>query len=612
MRVLKIITNKNFIPLLVLLVFALLAARHLVFERGYFMMHDDLQMMRQLQMDKCFRDGQIPCRWVPDMGFGFGFPLFNYYPPLPYLVGEVIHVLGFSFMETVKVTFALSLILSGITMYFLAKNFFGRIGGVLSGVFYLWAPYRSVDIFVRGAMNESWSFVFFPLIFLFSYKLITEKKSQVIKNLIFLALSYAGLLTSHNIMVMIFTPFFAGWVILHLWSSNGWRKIPRLVASGILSFGLSAFFIIPVFLEQNLVKVETLIQEYYEYVGHFVSLNQLLISRLWDYGGSYFGSDADRMSFSIGHLHWILSIFVGILLFFLVLIQKGGLIKRIKNPIILSTGYLLLVGWFSAFMTHSKSIALWDLIPPLKFTQFPWRFLTLVVFAFSFIVGVIPGVFAKFKSKHGILVKVITTPPQIIIFIVLSSALVLLSWSYFRPNGGRLGRISDEEKFSGVWWEMQQGGGSSDYLPKSAKRPPFSSSEGLVDLVEGEGEIEKAEQGTYWVKFNAHVTSNTSIIRINIYKYPNWRVFVDGEEVDTFVPEKEDIGRMHINVEKGEHLIYGQLFNTWPRTAGNIISFATWTGLILYPQVVKRTKFVKRTRNKGRSKKGGEDGSPEK
>jgi len=607
MKILKILRNKNFIPLLVLLVFAFLAARHLVFEKGYFMMHDDLQMMRQLEMDKCFRDGQIPCRWAPDMGFGFGFPLFNYYPPLPYLIGEAVHLIGFSFLETVKVAFALSLILSGITMYFLSKEFFGRIGGVLSGVFYLWAPYRSVDIFVRGAMNESWAFVFFPLLFLFSYRLIKEGETKNVKNVIYLGLSFTALLMSHNIMVMIFTPFFAIWVFMHLWLSGAWRKLPRLIISGILAFGLSAFFVIPAVLEQNLVRVETLVQDYYEYTGHFVSLNQLFISRLWDYGGSYFGSDADRMSFSVGHLHWFLSIFIGFLLLLLFLLQKGSVLERLKSkPYIPVTFFLLLVGWFSAFMTHSKSIFLWNLVPPLKFTQFPWRFLSIVVFAFSFIVGLIPGVFAKVKSGRGFLAKLVTTPPQVFIFFMLSFILVILSWSFFRPNGGELGRISDEEKFSGVWWEMQQGGGVNDYLPKAAKRPPFASSGGIVDLMEGEGEIKNATQGTYWVKFDANITSDISVVRINIFQYPDWRIFVDGEEVENYVDEDEEIGRMYIEVEKGDHLVYGQLFNTWPRTLGNIISFISWTGLILYPQVVKRTmkkESPKRGKDNGSSKK---------
>jgi len=49
---------------------------------GYFPMHDDLQAIRLLQMDKCIKDGQIPCRWVPDMGYGYGYPQFNYYKSL--------------------------------------------------------------------------------------------------------------------------------------------------------------------------------------------------------------------------------------------------------------------------------------------------------------------------------------------------------------------------------------------------------------------------------------------------------------------------------------------------------------------------------------------------
>ena len=85
---------KNSLPLLFVIFVGLLAGRTL-FGQGYFNMHDDLQMMRQLQMEKCFIDGQIPCRWVPDMGYGFGFPLFNFYPPLPYMVGELFRVVGF-------------------------------------------------------------------------------------------------------------------------------------------------------------------------------------------------------------------------------------------------------------------------------------------------------------------------------------------------------------------------------------------------------------------------------------------------------------------------------------------------------------------------------------
>jgi hypothetical protein len=191
-----------------------LAAKPL-FGSGYFNMHDDLQMMRQLQMEKCFLDGQIPCRWVPDMGFGYGFPLFNFYPPLPYLVGQIFRVIGYSFVDSAKAIFIVAFMASGVTMYALAQKFFGRLGGVLASAFYIWAPYHAVDIYVRGAMNEAWALIWFPAILLFSYKLITSKSRSA---LILLSLSWFGLLTSHNLMVLIFTPVFAIWC----WSFGLW------------------------------------------------------------------------------------------------------------------------------------------------------------------------------------------------------------------------------------------------------------------------------------------------------------------------------------------------------------------------------------------------------
>src|SRR5258706_12575615 len=96
----KITKSTNFWPILAVLFFAILAGRTLIFEKGYFNMHDDLQMMRQLEMEKCFADGQVPCRWVPDMGYGYGFPFFIFYLPLPYYVGTFLFFYHFNFTDT--------------------------------------------------------------------------------------------------------------------------------------------------------------------------------------------------------------------------------------------------------------------------------------------------------------------------------------------------------------------------------------------------------------------------------------------------------------------------------------------------------------------------------
>lgn len=589
----KLRKHPNFWPLVIIIFFAILAGRFLIFKSGYFNMHDDLQMMRQLEMEKCFLDGQIPCRWVPDMGYGFGFPLFNFYPPLPYLIGEVIRVLGASFVTTVKLTFALSFVVSGVGMYFLAKDFFGRSGGVLASVFYIWAPYHSVDVYVRGAMNEAWALAWFPFIFWAGYRLVKEKKNQA-QWIIGLALSWFALLTSHNLMVLIFAPLFIIWIFLHMWQEKSLKRIPQLAISGILAFGLAAYFTLPALIENKLTQIESVLVGYYDFTAHYVSVGQLLFSRFWGYGPSVWGIKDDRMSFQVGYAHWILSLLV--IVFVLVKIRnlkkegKNILAEIRKDVLLLVVSFFFLFGWAATFMAHPRSTFVWLAIPQLRLVQFPWRFLAIVIFAFSFLVGALPGLFEKLKIPKKFLTKTLVTYFQMIISLVLILIMLIFNWNYFKPEYGKMGPLTDEEKFSDAAWELQQTAGIYDYLPSTAKTAPKEPRKELAEFIEGEGEITKVEEGTYWGKFNANVESEEALIRINIFEFPNWVVTVDGLEVETFIDEDEVWGRMYIDISKGEHLVYAQLYNTWPRTAGNLISLISWAGLITFPYWRKKRK----------------------
>lgn len=178
----------------------------------YWNMHDDMQIIRQLEMEKCLQDGQIPCRWSPDLGYGYGYPLFNFYPPMPYYVGELFRLLGFTFVTTVKLTALVQIVTSAFAMYILGVSLFGSVGGLMAAIFYAYAPYRAVNIYVRGAMNEAWASVFFPLIFYFSRQLIVSNGFSS-KSFIFLSLSISGLLLSHNPMALTFIPFVALWCL---------------------------------------------------------------------------------------------------------------------------------------------------------------------------------------------------------------------------------------------------------------------------------------------------------------------------------------------------------------------------------------------------------------
>src|SRR3990167_11102036 len=114
----------RFWPLVILLVLTTLITWPL-FLPGYFSHHDDLQVMRVFEMRKCLEDLQIPCRWVPDMGYGNGYPLFNYYNPLPYYIGGALSFF-LPFIISAKILFFIPLFLAPVAMYFLAKEIFGK------------------------------------------------------------------------------------------------------------------------------------------------------------------------------------------------------------------------------------------------------------------------------------------------------------------------------------------------------------------------------------------------------------------------------------------------------------------------------------------------------
>jgi uncharacterized membrane protein len=529
------------------------------------------------------------------MGYGFGFPLFNFYPPLPYLIGEIFRIFGASFVTTVKLVFALSFLASGIAMYLLAKEFFPptlklrrtsiNLGAILSAVFYIWAPYHAVDVYVRGAMNEAWSLAWFPLIFWAAYRLIKEKK-KALKWIIVLSLSWFALLTSHNLMVLIFTSLFGVWCLFWLWQKKTWGKIPRLVVSGIWALGLAAFFTLPAVLENRFTHIKSVLVGYYDYTAHFASIGQLLFSRFWGYGPSVWMTQDDRMSFQVGHLHWGLSLVILGLIIWKILKKKTK-----ETSILFLASYLILAGWLATFLAHPRSIFIWKLIPFLKFLQFPWRFLSIVIFCFSFVAG---AIVLLIKNKKTLLLS----------SSLLIASLLILNWNYFKPEHGHMGALTDSEKFTGAAWELQQTAGIYDYLPIAAKTAPKEARKVLAEIVEGkglpdrpagepagrQGGISDEKQGTKWAEFKANIDSDQAVVRIGIFEFPEWKIFVDGKEVETFVDKNEEWGRMYIKLPQGTHHVRAEFHNTPIRTLANLISLVSWGVLLTVP--IWRKKFT--------------------
>lgn len=531
-----------------------------LFGPGYYNMHDDLQVMRIFEMEKCLADGQIPCRWAPDMAYGYGQAMFNFYSAFPYYLGALIRIITpLSIIGSVKFTFFLSLLVSAIGIYLLAKEFWGKLGGFLSAVLYVYAPYHALDIYVRGALAESWAIATLPLLWFSFYKLI--KKPDFLKAA-FASVVFAVLLTTHNISTLIYAPFTILWVAFWLFKEKGSKNLIYLLISGLLGIGLASFFILPALYEQRFVQIENLTKDYSDYHAHFVNLNQLFVDRSWGDGPSIWG-DNDDISFQIGWPHWWIAILVGLLSIYFVFRKK----KILKPALILCS---LVFFTLSAFLTHWRSLPLWEKVPLLPFVQFPWRFLGLAIFFLSFAGGAL----AWFKVRYG---KFLT-----IISLVLA---VALNISYFEPvHYSRL--VRDEEKLSGVAFELQQKAAILDYLPKNAETVPPAVAPATPNILEGDGLIRVFTTRSDRFSFEAEMYNKGKIV-IPVMYFPGWITILDGKEVPLEIHGAH--GLIKVGVPEGRHVVRGRFTNTLVRTIGNTLT-ALSCGILLTGCLIASSK----------------------
>lgn len=529
-----------------------------LFERFMFPIHDDTQVARVYEMAKALKDGQFPVRWVADLGYGFGYPIFNFYSPLPYYFGAILNVSGFDILKSTQIMFIIGILLSGIFMYLLTREFWGKTGGIISAIFYIYAPYHAVDIYVRGAAAELWAIAFLPFIFWTIIKFV-EKKTWL--WVVIGSLAYGGLILSHNITAMLATPVILIYMFfLILMRKLNKKEILLLVSIIIFGLSLSAFFWLPAILEKDFTNVASLITGGSDYKIHFVCLQQLWDSP-WGFGGSILGCN-DGFSLKIGKLH-ILAVIVALLSTFI--FSK----KDNKRTWIYFFVSLFLI---SVFMTLEISKPVWQVFSFLSYVQFPWRFLTFAIFSASFLAGVIPLLTKKFNW-------LIKTIGILIILCFLAFNLTLnpfgLEIKYFVPQFYLTKTADDYASPENLKWQVSKI--SDEYLPKN-----FPIPKNPIDVVDNklipsnEIHIKNVTLLSSSYKFTTNAFSKGNILIKTAY-FSGWKVFIDRKESDYKIYQ----GQILVSVPKGEHQFQIIFTNTHIRIIANLISITAIFCLIL-------------------------------
>ncbi len=536
--------------MLVFLLLALLPSVFSLFHSGFYGASDDMHVAWLYEMDRAIGSGQIPPRVVPDLSYRFGYPLFNFVFPLPFYLGEIFHTVGFNFVDSIKIVFGLSLILSGFAMYLLLSEFLPLVFSFAGALLYVFTPYRSTDVYVRGALGESLSFVFIPLI-IYALIRLFKKEEYSLKNISLYALSLAGLILTHNIVSYMFFPFVVVLTVLLYLISNK-RKVFLLSGlwANLLGLIVSGYFWFPAIVESKLMKYDAV----FNFVDHFPTIKQL-ITPYFGYGASVPGP-GDGMSFFMGVAN-IVIILTGFVVAFL--FRKK--FSRLEKVIF---GWCALILAVSFFMMNFRSSFLWANLPLLPYFQFPWRFLTLVTFVSPLFI--LP---LKYLPKIG---KYVAFGMA-----VLS---VVLNVNYFKPHDFLerkdnyfLERYIPKEESLVKYREIME-----EYLrlPKGTEKRPdrlFPELYSTVDFT-----FEKVSHKGMVDNYQVIMLENGEL-NVSKYYYPGFYAKVDGQKATIIIGKP--YGQIALKLDKGIYNLEIGYRETNFRLFFDLLSLAGFTFAVL-------------------------------
>jgi hypothetical protein len=504
-------------------------------------------VQRTHQMAQALRASVFPVRWMPDAALGLGYPTFNYYAALPYYVSAAGTLGGLGVLGGIKLAQILGFLLAGGAAYGLARALgFGRVPSLLASAAYSYAPFHLVNLYVRGdALSEFYAMGLFPLA-LMQVVLLARKPGLL--RVLTLGAAYTALAVTHNISALISSPLLALWLLVMALGTARearWRVLGLGAAGLLLGLGLSAWFWLPALAEQDLVQLVDQTTGYFHFAGHFRGLDLVQRRLLFDY--TLTGSqDPFRM---------------GLLQTLVTCAGLGAMVwgwRRASRNCRLSSA-LAAAGWMvTTFLMTPLSRPVWETVPLLEYTQFPWRLLAFQGLFGALLIAQIPSVLVRSPEDSA------ASPLSSAALAAGVAALLIVT----SVTGLRVDRLTLEEAdvtpYRLMLYEAYSGnlGGTVRYefLPADMQPRPYSS----ATLLERGGEpaplalTGRLQQAVLVASTASSQTWQVAMaeggwLAFQTAAFPNWAGILDGHEQGVIgVP---GLGLLQMEVPAGEHAI---------------------------------------------------------
>lgn len=500
-------------------------------------------LIRMIEFHEAVNDGQMPVRIAKRINFGLGYPFFEFNYPLVYYLGDGLQRLGLSPLDAFKGILVGATVLSGFSFFFWLLPYTGTLASVVGAIFWVIAPYKFLNMYVRGNVAE-----YLGLAMVSVGLLVVDRYVRKQTNAYVVIGYFVLFLLSHNITVLIGLPLL---FLYGIWADK--QSVWRLSFYLVFALCMTAFFWIPAMVEAPMTKLSELRSDY---VSYFSTFRDIIYSP-WGFGSFDAGPTPGKMSVQLGLVHTFISI-VAMFLWFT---------SRRKNNFVVFFGLLIPV-WI--FLTLPISRPLWDTLLPLQFVQIPWRYVGYLTLSAS--------VLASY---------VVWKMPTRVRWVGAIMLVILLGYA----NRNHI-RVNQYILFENPFAIAQIYGPST--TSKDEHMPLWAPH--IYETPNQQGDIFPPSAGTseriVW-KSNKHIftvsLSQNAEFRDNTSYFPGWSAQVDGKPVPIRYRD-DQFGRLLVSVPRGVHTVTFRFGEPPYRKVADIVSFLA-TVFFLANSVRKGLKY---------------------
>ncbi len=493
------------------------------------------------------RDGNFPVRWGD--GFArYGMPIPMVSQQLTAYIGASLNLIFDSVQLSYRLVFFIGAWLSAFHMYYFLRRHTTIYPSLFGTFLFNFAPYRIVNIYIRGALPEFFASVCVLLALIGLHDIFYAQKSQRVRGYLLWVVGIAGLILTHPFVLIIASPLIGGYglyCLLRMKKTDQVKTCMYLGIGGGIASLLSAYYVLPLLKDIhyfNYALADT------HYVAHQFLTVQSYIQEVW----KFYGPDvATRGNILQGGL------VEG-------MIMLGGIVmsivtyRRTRKLTLVHIATIISVIYFFSTLAITEPLYLHTFLGNI---QHPWRMLSGWIISIPILSAL---VFDKLPHRFQ--------------YVFLIVGMIVIAWLRF-PQLYTKNTIRVDEKSYYVTHENTHGLIMNTVWMGDARDYPYKPHKG--EIIEGKGNIRSRHESNTHRVYEVEAQTPLRMVDYTFY-FPGWHATVDGTEVPIQFQDPSYRGIITYMVPEGTHEVTVVFENTLIRTLANSMSIVGLICLGLY------------------------------